>query len=318
MNHHDKLKEAYIAALAPSTWKNKASHVNVYLEFCKQHSVDCFDPKVYDLLSFLLYLSERLKCSGSVMNYFSSVRSWVVAASMTSVCFDAPEILTMKKGIAKNTGHVPSKAPAITPHDFKAIIGFLHALNPRPHVIIAALILGYFTLVRQSNLVVTAPHVHPSMHVIKRADVAVTESALLVTLRSTKTRSQALPPVVFRLPAMPGSPCCPVTAWQEYSNTVCSLPQSPAFVLPDNSPLSARHLLRALRIASLAVFGIDKHFTLHSLRRGATQACQSLGLSIDSIMSAGMWRSSAINTYLQALHISSAPAALANCLGERC
>ena len=66
----------------------------------------------------------------------------------------------------------------------------------------------------------------------------------------------------------------------------------------------------ALRIIALIVLGEDKNYTLHSLRSGATQTCQSAGLTLDTIMSAGMWTSNAMNTYLQPIHISSVPAAL--------
>ena len=55
---------------------------------------------------------------------------------------------------------------------------------------------------------------------------------------------------------------------------------------PTGSYPSAHTLLRVLKLVSFAVFGYDKGYTL---RRGATQACQGAGLSLDNIMSAGMW-----------------------------
>ena len=88
-----------------------------------------------------------------------------------------------------------------------------------------------------------------------------------------------------------------------------TVPQDfPALVFPTGLPLTASTLLRALRLVSYATFKTDKNVTLHSMRRGAAQACQNGGLSLEHIMSAGMWRSSAVNSCIQAINISSAPA----------
>ena len=77
-----------------------------------------------------------------------------------------------------------------------------------PYVLIVSLIVGYFTLPRQSNLVLTSASVHDSPHVITVKDTSVTPDALFVTLRSSKTKFASSPHVTFRLPALPGSPCC--------------------------------------------------------------------------------------------------------------
>ena len=77
--------------------------MNVYLAFCKRHIVQHFSPSAYDLLSFLLYLKDRLKSVGTNMNYFSSVKLWVTAGPGDLAAFNAPKIKTMKCGVAKQT-----------------------------------------------------------------------------------------------------------------------------------------------------------------------------------------------------------------------
>ena len=56
-------------------------------------------------------------------------------------------------------------------------------------------------------------------------------------------------------------------------------------------PLSAPPVVFRLPalIVSFAMFGIDKGYMLHSLRRGAAQACQGAGLSLGNIMAVGTW-----------------------------
>ena len=250
-----------------------------------------------------------------MMNYFSSIKIWVTSNVGELSVFNAPEITVMKRGLFKNSSHIPTRAPGVTPEDFKCIINFLSSLTPPPYVLIAALIIGYFTLARQSNLVLTSTSIVDCPHVLKVRDVVSSPEALFVTLRSSKTRFASLPHVTFRLPALPCSNCCPVRAWNNYRGFSMLQSDSPAFLLPSGSPLTAKILLRALRLTSTALFGLDKSFTLHSLRRGATIACQDSGLTLDSIMCAGQWRSQAVKLYMRPLHISSAPAALGLLLG---
>ena len=110
---------------------------------------------------------------------------------------------------------------------------------------------------------VTAQPPASSPYVLIRADVKLLDNAVLITLRSTKTRSASASPVVFRLPAIPYSPCYPVTAWNDYLQTVTHLPaNSPAFVLPNGTFLTTKSLVRAVRIVSLTVFHEDRNYTL--------------------------------------------------------
>ena len=86
-------------------------------------------------------------------------------------------------------------------------------------------------------------------------------------------------------------------------------------MLPLGSPLTILTLQCALKIACIAVTGSDVGYTLHSLRRGVTQACQEVGLELDAIMKAGMWRNHAKKAYFNMSIVDSAPTALGYLLG---
>ena len=132
MNHHECLMNAYMSSLAPRTWRNKMNHIKLYLNFCLEHDDTVHAPSVYDLLSYLLYLSDRLKSPGVVVNYFSSVKTWIKSGPGSTVAFDSYEVKIMKRGIFKNTKHVVAHAPPLVPLDFKRIITFLYSLIPIP------------------------------------------------------------------------------------------------------------------------------------------------------------------------------------------
>ena len=97
MTYHLRLLEVYWQALAARMWHNKMTHIKRYLHFCGKIAVSPFTPSVYDLLSFLLYLSSILRSPRAVLNYFSSVKIWVCATPGEHQSFFAHEIAVMKK-----------------------------------------------------------------------------------------------------------------------------------------------------------------------------------------------------------------------------
>ena len=187
-------------------------------------------------------------------------------------------------------------------------------LNPRPFVLTAALLIGYLTMLRHSNLVCTYEKLDSNPHVLLFKDAVVRDSSLFITERSTKT-CLGSKPIIFVLKEAPKSDCCPVCAWIKYTRFIKLSSASLAFMLPSLKPLTSRILSRALRLSATATIGSDTGLTLHSLRRGATQACEATGLDITSIMSAGTWESNAVKQYTKNPIIDKAPAAILSLLG---
>ena len=248
------------------------------------------------------------------MNYFSSVKIWVMTHNPSAEAFTSHEVKLMKKAVFKMSKHVPRQAPPLLPGQFKFIVEFLARLNPPPSVLIVALLITYFTFLRQSNIVPSSSDLTLSQHVLKFKDVVLSTDSLIITVRSTKTRSGAVP-LTFVLPEIPGSRCCPVSAWVKYLATVRPALDGPAFLLPTGGLLTVRILTRALRIASTAALGADLGFTLHSLRRGASQACDELGLDLNKIKQAGTWTSRSVLDYVGNSIIRDGPAAISTLLG---
>ena len=96
---------------------------------------------------------------------------------------------------------------------------------------------------------------------------------------------------------------------------VPNFPLAPAFLHPDGTPLTAYSLQRVLALTSDYLFGGVPHYTLHSLRRGAFQACVDLGVPVDALKEAGPWSSDAYRVYLKNGVISTVPLALRTLLG---
>ena len=165
---------------------------------------------------------------------------------------------------------------------------------------IAALLCVCLTLL---NLLALTP-VQYSEHTSLFSDDSFIVNELLVRLRSTKTLFLSSSPLFFRLLVIPNSVIpnslnCPVKAWPHYVATLNPVPTCPAFQIPSGASLIPKCLF--LLIFNIAVSGCHVEsitLTLHSLRRGATQACAAVKLPIAHMKTAGTWKSQPIYGYL--------------------
>ena len=131
--------------------------------------------------------------------------------------FDSYHVKLLKKGVHKALQHKVSRATPLSPGELTKIVRFFSTFGVEVSLFIVGLLLGYLALVRQSNLVSsTITKLGP--HILLFRQVRLRQSSLLVTFPSTKTRSSSEPGLLFSLPALPHSLCCPVAAWRTYAH----------------------------------------------------------------------------------------------------
>ena len=249
------------------------------------------------------------------MNYLSGARTWVLMSGGKTAQFDTYQVSLMKKGVIRSSQHTTRQAPPLTPSQLKATITYLRAAGPSAQVLTTALLIGYYTLLRQGNLLYSEARDDPG-HTLLARDVHITENGLIVTVWSTKTRWKPSQSYKVLVPAIPGSPYCPVTAWSTYTALQRPPADGPAFLLRGGGPLLAPTLLAALRLALTVAGTCHAHsYMLHSLRRGGAQACAHSGDSLHDIMELGSWTSSAVHTYVPKELIKTGPQTLAKLFG---
>ena len=164
----------------------------------------------------------------------------------------------------------------------------------------AALTMGYFGFLRASNLLCPIASTWGGPHTLKRSDVLIHPSGILILLRSTKTLVPDVSPRVVALPRIHSSPACPTQAWKDYITAVPAALDKPAFLLKDGSPLTPSRLVQVLRM-TLIVLGCPyaQAVSSHSLRRGGAQAAQASGAAREDIKYHGTWRSEgALKAYI--------------------
>ena len=118
--------------------------MRAYSQFCAHHEVSPIFLSVYDILSYILFLLDRLKCPGAFLSYIGTVKMWMSANSGVSAgFFSDPEHLLLKKGIARTSKHIPSHASSVSSIELRKIILYLASLYPNPFVVMVALLLLY-------------------------------------------------------------------------------------------------------------------------------------------------------------------------------
>ena len=129
----------------------------------------------------------------------------------------------------------------------------------------------------------------------------VTKKGLVITVESSKTEKRGNAHRVIIIPRLKNKVYCPVETWVAYKlQAQGGTPSDPAFMLSPGVPLTIRTATNILRLSlqTLKVPDVSK-FTFHSFRRGSAQACESAGLSLETIKQLGHWSSDAVMSYLQ-------------------
>ena len=150
---HAQLLDTCFAGLAIGTWRNRSTQVAKYIQFAAQHEFRPLHPEQYDVMAYTIHLSRTLLAPGTVINYMSGARTWVKMFGGDTSEFDSYMVALTKRGVLRLSSHTPSQAPPLTPTNIRHIVQHLMTAGPDAAVLIAALLIGYNTLLRQGNLI---------------------------------------------------------------------------------------------------------------------------------------------------------------------
>ena len=289
----------------------------LYIRFCLTHGLDYFNPSVFTISLFAQYLANFFKAPATWRNYISGAKTWLQAQGGESAAFTSAAFQAVVRGATRSSNHVPHQAPPISPGDVKIICDYLDDQGKSGVVIRSAILLSYFTFLRQSNVLTTSAEPWGGAHTLSRSDVVLGREGAYVTVRSSKTTSRQEPPRILFIPKMSSSRYCLLQAYALNVLTVPAPSHAAAFTLPCSVPLTAQATLGAVRSAMRAAgHNNPGGLTLHGLRRGAALASVATGATLEDIRATGLWRSDAVYNYVPRSVFSSAPSALATTLGQ--
>ena len=243
------------------------------------------------------------------MNYLSGARTWMSATLRPVAEFDTYRVGVFKKGLNRTMKHTPHRSFPVSPVHLEHMATVLDGLGKEALVVKAALLVGFFTALRQSNLLTVGRD--NTTHTLLRSDITCKHNALQVKVRSSKTTKGLGQCRTYKLTRLEAQLCCPVRAWQKYYKHNKASTSPVAFTLRSGMPLTALAATRLLRVALKGSSYPEPHrFTLHALRRGAVHTCMSNGGTLEQVKELGHWTSKAVACYLPEKVVRAAPTTL--------
>ena len=147
-----QMADTYAAAFAPGTLQNRARQAKTYLAFMFTYDFPILSPSTVHILVYTQHLSNSFKNVTSIKNYLSGAKNFILQAGGDPTPFHSPQLTNMLRGVTRLSLHVPSQAPAIPLPYFKRLCDLMEVLGGDAASARAALLIGYATFLRQSNL----------------------------------------------------------------------------------------------------------------------------------------------------------------------
>ncbi|XP_035663780.1 uncharacterized protein LOC118407408 [Branchiostoma floridae] len=291
-------------AFAQGTHANHQTQFRAYLLFCSFFNLQPLPASPHQLACYAQFLSRSMKSPATISHYLSAVNLLHRMHGLAPCPHSTFEVKQTLRGITKTLAHRPRVRHPITPEVLLRLRRHLDLSCPRDLVVWSAILLGFFTYLRKSNLVPPSTNkFDPTKH-LARQNVLVFHAGLLVTVAWSKTVQANERSITIPVLAIPDHPLCPVTAFRKMLAALPGQPTDPAFLLPKTSKQRQNCLTTSTlekSFASLiAAAGFPKgFFTPHDLRRGGYTLAFEAGVPRELRRAHGDWRSDADLLYLQ-------------------
>lgn len=230
----------------------------------------------------------------SVVNYISGLNYFLRKSGLKGIEYGDFVIAATLKGIRREKGDAPRRAPPILPYMLLRIFAGLTG-NAGHTAWRAAMLCSFRGLLRKAQ-------VTESDSSLTRADFSFYDWGMVIRVKRTKTiqyRERQLEIPVARCPNLE---LCAVYWTQKHFLEVPGRAESMAFRTPRGPGLSGPLTYRAYQ-EMLEVFAVRAglgagEFTSHSLRRGGCTYLAMCGATIEEIKCRGDWASETVYAYL--------------------
>lgn len=297
---YEQTLRAYQNSATPGTIANRARQAKVYVTFAVMYDVNYLHPSRIQAAMYVQFLANTYAAPNTVKNYLSGARSWIKSHKGDDSVFASPEVAAVLSYNIKHSNHVQAQAYPLNLHDVKDICRFIDSNPNVPLAVKPAILIGFSCFLRVSNLLSPSINFWSGPHNLSASDVLPVPNGLVVSVRSTKTVNPNNP-ILFPVYSVSDTSFCPVAAWHRYFDLVKPLPQGPAFMIDQFTPLTARPLVNIMRLALQSAGNQNYHrVSMHSLRRGGAQVAEAYGASRHSLKQHGTWANDTmLNLYLK-------------------
>ena len=286
---------------APNSWRSKRSAWKKITTFCALWGFRPVPASHLTVARYIAYLAVECQLKfNTINNYVSAVNTLHHFCGHSKyLAQDFFLVSATLRGFRRLLGVESTQKAPVTP---AILMGILNICDPlEDSGFIAALLVGFFTLLRKANLVPPSKDKFLHGRHLSRDSFSSGSSGLIVTVRDTKTiqfkeRSLELP-----LYSCHGSPLCPVSAVLNHFDMFPARPESPAFLHTkggNTRPYTYSTFSKTLS-DKIGALGLDNSdYSCHSLRRGGASFAHRCGARIEGIQKLGDWSSLAVLLYL--------------------
>ena len=179
------------------------------------------------------------------------------------------------------------------------IHGMLNFRRRKDVVFWATIVLGFFMMLRSSNLVPKSKNTFNKKKQLTRESVEFNSKGLVAHITWSKTiqfNQQTMDIPVF---AIKNSILCPKRAIQRVLKISKASKKGPLLALSDKQPYTYAMLQAKLKSVSKRLGMANKPLTSHSMRRGSVEWGQRCGISDSLLKIYGGWASDSFKRYLQ-------------------
>ena len=292
------VKRSQAAAFAPGTLQNLTTQWVKFLSFCTFYDQEGLPASAQVLTRYVQYSSGHLKAHESMLSYLSGVKKLHISLGYPVAQFDDLMLKLTLRGLHHNNTHVPNQALPITIEILQKMEEKLNLENKEDALFWAACLMGFFLLLRKSNLVPNSSATFDGSKQLKRSDFEFFEDMAKVTLHWTKTKQFGGVPLKLALPVIPGSKLCPVNAIRRVFNMIPTGPDSHCLVKSNGSHLTYPQLQRRLKTMS-EVLKLPRKLTSHSMRAGGMTSAFLAGVPSELLRQIGDFKSDCYLRYIR-------------------
>ena len=290
-------------AFRPGTTGNQRAQFRLYLAFCIHYGLRDIDPTPQTICMYAEFLTRTFTSPKSIRNYISGVRLLHKYAGASSTALDSFPLELLLRALDITIYHVPNQRSPVTVQSLARICEACMSLGTLGTVVRCALLLGFFGMLRQSNLAPrSTSSFDPTRHTC-RGDVLEHPPGLVVILKWSKVNQTRRKQQLVPIPALsPQHPLCPVAAYKAMLAVhPTTSPNDPLLLMPGPSPctpLTIPQLATCFRAVAAYLGYSPRQFSLHSLRRGGATAAFEAGINFTHIKRHGGWASDAFWQYI--------------------
>ena len=296
--------ELKASALAVNTQKSYATYRRSYLRFCQLAGYRPVPVTSDQVCQYIAYLSDRLSFS-SIKKYLGIIRVLHLEVGMVDpAVFEMYDVKLILLAVKKVLGDKVVRMKPVDPLLLSLMYDKLDFHNCDDCVVWAIILLGFFGLLRISNILGVSGELFSASKFLTRDDITWVPEGIVISLKWAKNNQFKSRIVEVAIPRLDDHCLCPVTAlaraFHHTPNVKVSEPAFQRYAKDGKLVPVSYDWFKTRFLGLLDKCGVDrKGFGTHSLRRGGASWALKCGLSADVIRLLGDWSSNAYMCYLE-------------------